>query len=84
MLIALLSMAPAAKAAERVGLKPVVALGLVVYALFPIVLIGGPEVLAPLMPLPWTMVLIFSFSGLRFAGLPSKVLGDVSPERTIF
>lgn len=46
MLIALLSMAPVAKAAERVGLKPVVALGFVVYALFPIVLTSGDTVTA--------------------------------------
>jgi len=79
MLIALISMAPAAKAAERVGLKPVVGLGFAVYALFPIVLIGGPEVLAPLMPLQWAMVLIFAFSGLRFAGLPSHKALIVGP-----
>jgi MFS family permease len=79
MLIALASMAPAAKAAERVGLKPVVALGFAVYALFPVVLIGGPEVLAPVMPLQWAMVLIFAFSGLRFAGLPSHKALIVGP-----
>ncbi|MFB6227628.1 MAG: MFS transporter [Halobacteriales archaeon] len=79
MLIALLSMVPAAKVAERVGLKPVVALGFAVYALFPIVLIGGPEVLDPVMPLQWAMVLIFAFSGLRFAGLPSHKALIVGP-----
>jgi MFS family permease len=79
MLIALLSMAPAAKAAERVGLKPVVALGFAVYALFPVVLISGPEVLAPVMPLSWAMILIFAFSGLRFAGLPSHKALIVGP-----
>lgn len=42
MLVALLVMAPAAKAAERVGLKPVVALGFAVYAVFPVVLIYAP------------------------------------------
>jgi len=66
MLIALVSMAPAAKVAERVGLKPVVALGFAVYALFPVILIGGPAVLAPAISLQWAMVLIFAFSGLRF------------------
>ncbi|GGL39806.1 hypothetical protein GCM10009037_24490 [Halarchaeum grantii] len=71
MLIALISMAPAAKVAERVGLKPVVAWGFAVYALFPIVLISGPEVLTSVMSHQWAMVLIFAFSGLRFAGLPS-------------
>ncbi|MUW13832.1 MFS transporter [Halorubrum sp. CBA1125] len=79
MLIALFSMAPAAKAAERVGLKPIVALGFAVYALFPVVLISGPEVLAPVMPLSWAMVLIFAFSGLRFAGLPSHKALIVGP-----
>jgi len=79
MLIALLSMAPAAKAAERVGLKPVVALGFAVYALFPVVLIGGPVVLAPAVPLQWAMVLVFAFSGLRFAGLPSHKALIVGP-----
>ncbi|WP_066416221.1 MFS transporter [Halorubrum aethiopicum] len=79
MLVALLSMAPAAKAAERVGLKPVVGLGFAVYALFPVVLIAGPEVLASAMPLSWAMVLVFAFSGLRFAGLPSHKALIVGP-----
>jgi MFS family permease len=79
MLIALVSMVPAAKVAERVGLKPVVALGFSVYALFPVVLIGGPDVLAPAVPLQWAMVLIFAFSGLRFAGLPSHKALIVGP-----
>ena len=79
MLIALVSMAPAAKVAERVGLKPVVALGFAVYALFPVVLIGGPAVLAPAISLQWAMVLIFAFSGLRFAGLPSHKALIVGP-----
>ncbi|MFQ3476328.1 MFS transporter [Halonotius sp. F2-221B] len=81
MLIALLSMIPAAKAAERVGLKPVVAVGFAVYALFPVVLIGGPAVLAPVIPLQWAMVLIFAFSGLRFAGLPSHKALIVGPAK---
>ena len=79
MLVALVSMAPAAKAAERVGLKPVVALGFAVYALFPVVLIGGPEALAPGVSLQWAMVLVFAFSGLRFAGLPSHKALIVGP-----
>jgi len=79
MLIALVSMTPAAKAAERVGLKPIVALGFAVYALFPVVLIWGPEVLAPVMPLSWAMILVFAFSGLRFAGLPSHKALIVGP-----
>ena len=79
MLIALVSMAPAAKVAERVGLKPIVALGFAVYALFPVVLISGPEVLASVMPISWGMILIFAFSGLRFAGLPSHKALIVGP-----
>jgi MFS family permease len=79
MLIALLSMAPAAKAAERVGLKPVVALGFSVYALFPVVLIGAPALLSPALSIEWAMVLVFAFSGLRFAGLPSHKALIVGP-----
>ncbi|TQQ81549.1 MFS transporter [Halonotius roseus] len=81
MLVALLSMIPAAKVAEGVGLKPVVAVGFAVYALFPVVLIGGPAVLAPAVPLQWAMVLIFAFSGLRFAGLPSHKALIVGPAK---
>jgi MFS family permease len=79
MLIALVSMAPAAKAAERVGLKPVVALGFAVYALFPIVLVGAPELLGSVLSLQWVMVLVFAFSGLRFAGLPAHKALIVGP-----
>ncbi|SMO53635.1 MFS transporter [Halorubrum cibi] len=79
MLVALVSMAPAAKAAERVGLKPVVGLGFAVYALFPVVLIAVPEALTSVMPLSWAMVLVFAFSGLRFAGLPSHKALIVGP-----
>lgn len=79
MFIALVFMAPAAKVAERVGLKPIVALGFAVYAIFPVVLISGPAVLAPVMPLSLTLILIFAFSGLRFAGLPSHKALIVGP-----
>ncbi len=72
MLVALLTMAPAAKAAEYVGLKPVVAFGFAVYAVFPVVLINTPES-AP------ALVLVFAFSGLRFAGLPSHKALIVGP-----
>jgi len=72
MLVALLSMAPAAKAAEYVGLKPVVAVGFAVYAVFPVVLINTPASAAAL-------VLVFAFSGLRFAGLPSHKALIVGP-----
>jgi MFS family permease len=72
MLVALLVMAPAAKAAEYIGLKPVVALGFAVYAIFPIVLINTPaNALA--------LLLVFAFSGLRFAGLPSHKALIVGP-----
>ena len=75
MLVALLIMAPAAKLAEHVGLKPIVALGFAVYALFPIVLINTPASATALM-------LVFAFSGLRFAGLPSHKALIVGPAET--
>ncbi|MFD1599282.1 MFS transporter, partial [Halobellus rarus] len=61
-----------AKAPERVGLKPVVALGFAVYAAFPVVLIYAPATSV-------AMVLVFAFSGLRFAGLPSHKALIVGP-----
>ncbi|AFO56927.1 MULTISPECIES: MFS transporter [unclassified Natrinema] len=72
MLVALLTMLPAAKAAERIGLKPVVALGFAVYAVFPILLINAPDDAAVLAGL-------FAFSGLRFAGLPAHKALIVGP-----
>ncbi|MFP4218224.1 MAG: MFS transporter [Salinarchaeum sp.] len=72
MVVALLSMAPAARLAERVGLKPIVAVGFGVYALFPFVLITLPANAVAL-------VLAFAFSGLRFAGLPSHKALIVGP-----
>jgi MFS family permease len=72
MVVALLVMAPAARAAERVGLKPVVALGFAVYAVFPVALIAAPAT-------PLAMALVFAFSGLRFAGLPSHKALIVGP-----
>jgi MFS family permease len=75
MLVALLSMAPAAKLAERVGLKPIVGLGFAVYAIFPIVLINTPANVVAL-------VVVFAFSGLRFAGLPSHKALIVGPAET--
>jgi len=72
MAVALLVMMPAAKLAERVGLKPVVAAGFAVYAVFPLALITAPGT-AP------AMVLLFAFSGLRFAGLPSHKALIVGP-----
>jgi len=72
MLVALLIMAPAAKAAEYVGLKPVVAVGFAVYAIFPVVLINTPASAVAL-------IAVFGFSGLRFAGLPSHKALIVGP-----
>ncbi|PCR91581.1 MFS transporter [Natrinema ejinorense] len=72
MVVALLTMIPVAKAAERIGLKPVVALGFVVYAVFPILLINAPADAAVLAGL-------FAFSGLRFAGLPAHKALIVGP-----
>jgi MFS family permease len=79
MLVALATMMPAAKVAERVGLKPIVGLGFLVYGTFPVVLIYGPELLAPGLPLQWAMVALFAFSGLRFAGLPAHKALIVGP-----
>ncbi|THE64656.1 MFS transporter [Salinadaptatus halalkaliphilus] len=72
MLVALLTMAPAAMLAERVGLKPVVGLGFFVYAAFPILLIFAPENV-------WILLALFAFSGLRFAGLPAHKALIVGP-----
>ena len=72
MMLALVSMPPAAKIAERVGLKPVVALGFSVYAVFPVLLITAPgESLV--------LIALFAFSGLRFAGLPAHKALIVGP-----
>ncbi|PSP21546.1 MFS transporter, partial [Halobacteriales archaeon QH_10_65_19] len=76
MVIALVSMPVAAKLAERVGLKPVVGFGFFVYAIFPILLISVPE------GVPFTaglVILMFAFSGLRFAGLPAHKALIVGP-----
>jgi len=81
MLIALLIMAPAAKAAERVGLKPVVAVGFAVYAVFPVVLIFAPALAGSVLPLSAVMIAVFAFSGLRFAGLPSHKALIVGPAK---
>jgi len=72
MVIAMLVMVPAAKIAEYVGLKPVVALGFAVYAIFPVVLINAPASAT-------AMIAVFAFSGLRFAGLPSHKALIVGP-----
>lgn len=72
MAVALVSMIPVSRAAERVGLKPVVAAGFLVYATFPAVLISAP-------PDPLVVGMIFAFSGLRFAGLPAHKALIVGP-----
>jgi MFS family permease len=72
MVIALLSMVPVSKLAERTGLKPVVAIGFTVYAVFPLLLIVAPAD-------QWVLVLLFAFSGLRFAGLPAHKALIVGP-----
>ncbi|QSX00067.1 MFS transporter [Haloterrigena alkaliphila] len=77
MLVALLTMIPVAKAAERVGLKPVVALGFFVYAVFPILLISAPAGDGP--GSAAALAVLFAFSGLRFAGLPAHKALIVGP-----
>jgi len=72
MAVALLSMMPAAKLAERVGLKPVVAAGFFVYGAFPVLYILAPAD-------PAVYVALFAFSGLRFAGLPAHKALIVGP-----
>ncbi|MDG5820529.1 MFS transporter [Natronococcus sp. A-GB7] len=78
MLVALLTMAPAAKIAEYVGLKPVVGLGFFVYAIFPVLLIFGPQYLGGVDE-TWLLIALFAFSGLRFAGLPAHKALVVGP-----
>jgi len=72
MLVALVSMPVAARIAESVGLKPVVALGFSVYAVFPVVLVFSPANAV-------VVTLLFAFSGLRFAGLPAHKALIVGP-----
>jgi hypothetical protein len=72
MVIAIISMAPVAKLSEWAGLKPAVALGFLVYAVFPLLLIFAPAD-------QWVLVLLFAFSGLRFAGLPAHKALIVGP-----
>jgi len=79
MAIALLVMIPAAKLAERVGLKPVVAAGFLVYAVFPIMLISVPEGGVWIFGTAGVVALLFAFSGLRFAGLPAHKALIVGP-----
>src|SRR5699024_2528797 len=55
-----------------IGLKPVVALGFAVYAVFPVLLITAPADAG-------VLALLFAFSGLRFAGLPAHKALIVGP-----
>ena len=72
MLVALLSMLPVSRLAERVGLKPVIATGFAVYGAFPVLLVNAPAD-------QWALVALFAFSGLRFAGLPAHKAMIVGP-----
>ncbi|MFB6228339.1 MAG: MFS transporter [Halobacteriales archaeon] len=75
MLVALVTMVPTAKLASQVGLKPVVALGFAVYAVFPVLLINAPANAA-------VVFVLFAFSGLRFAGLPAHKALIVGPAKS--
>jgi MFS family permease len=72
MLVAVAIMLPVSRLSRRIGLKPVVALGFAVYAVFPVLLINAPESAVALAGL-------FAFSGLRFAGLPAHKALIVGP-----
>jgi MFS family permease len=72
MAVALATMVPVAKLARRVGLKPVVALGFAVYAVFPALLVTAPAD-------PLVVGGLFALSGLRFAGLPAHKALIVGP-----
>jgi MFS family permease len=72
MTVALLTMVPVANLARRVGLKPVVGLGFLVYAAFPALLVTAPANAL-------VLVVLFAFSGLRFAGLPAHKALIVGP-----
>jgi len=72
MAVALLVMVPVSRLSRRVGLKPVVALGFAVYAVFPVLLIYAP-------PNAAALAALFAFSGLRFAGLPAHKALVVGP-----
>ena len=72
MAIALVSMLPVSRLAERVGLKTVITAGFFVYATFPVLLIYAPAS-------QWALVILFAYSGLRFAGLPAHKAMIVGP-----
>ncbi|MFB6299870.1 MAG: MFS transporter [Halobacteriales archaeon] len=75
MAIALVSMLPVSRLAERIGLKTVITAGFVVYATFPALLINAPSN-------QWVLVALFAYSGLRFAGLPAHKAMIVGPAET--
>ncbi|MFC7235146.1 MFS transporter [Halosegnis marinus] len=83
MAVALASMLPVSRMADRVGLKPVVGLGFLVYAVFPALLVLAPGETVAVGPLsvPPAAVLVglFALSGLRFAGLPAHKALIVGP-----
>jgi MFS family permease len=72
MTVAILTKVPVSALAERTGLKPVVGLGFLVYATFPVLLISAPAD-------QWALVALFAYSGLRFAGLPAHKALIVGP-----
>lgn len=72
MVVALLTMVPVGRLADRRGLVPAVALGFGVYAVFPALLIAAPAN-------QWAYLALFAFSGLRFAGLPAHKALVVGP-----
>lgn len=72
MVVALLVMLPSAWVADRFGLKPVVAAGFAVYAVFPVVLVYAPASAV-------VYAAVFAFSGVRFAGLPAHKALVVGP-----
>ncbi len=75
MTVALLIMVPAARVADALGQKPVVAFGFFVYAVFPALLIHAPSHAS-------AMVILFAISGLRFAGMPAHKAAIVGPARS--
>jgi MFS family permease len=83
MAVALLSMVPVSRLTSRVGLKPVVAIGFAVYAVFPVLLVSAPAdavtVGSLTVPPSAVLVALFAFSGLRFAGLPAHKALIVGP-----
>ena len=83
MAVALASMVPVSRLADRVGLKPVVAVGFLVYATFPALLLLAPDSAVQVGPLALSpvavFVALFAFSGVRFAGLPAHKALIVGP-----